>query len=82
MRSCQPMSSDHGYAKAKKLLQGLFGNEYTVCTALENGFAWPSIKAGWECITGLLPFSMFMLKCHAEASVYARVGHVMQHASS
>lgn len=62
VRSCQYMSSEKGYAMAKKLLKEHFGNEFKVSTAyMEKALGWPTLKA--EDVQGLQAYALFLRTC-------------------
>lgn len=62
VRSCQHMSPNRGYQKAKQLLKQHFGNEYRIsCAYIEKALFWPSIKS--EDPKALQAFALFLRSC-------------------
>lgn len=46
VKSCEYMSPNRGYQRAKELLKENFGNEYKIfCAYLEKALSWPQIKS-------------------------------------
>lgn len=62
VRSCQHMSPNQGYQKAKQLLKEHFGNAYKIsCAYIEKALFWPSIKP--EDPKALQAFALFLRSC-------------------
>lgn len=46
VKSCQHMPADHGYLRAKALLQERFGDQYKIASAyMEKALSWANIKS-------------------------------------
>lgn len=62
VRSCQHMTHDREYAKAKALLQEHFGNAQRIASAyMEKALSWPPIKS--EDVRALQAYSLFLRDC-------------------
>ncbi|XP_024116907.1 uncharacterized protein LOC112138581, partial [Oryzias melastigma] len=62
VRSCQYISPDRGYLRAKALLKEHFGNEHKVAAAyMDKVLSWPSIKT--EDAKALQNYSLFLRSC-------------------
>lgn len=62
LKSCEYMSPDRGYQKAKQLLKENFGNEYKISTTyLEKTLSWSLIKS--EDSKYLQEYAMFLRSC-------------------
>ncbi len=62
VKSCEYMTPDRGYQKAKELLKVNFGNEYKIsCAYLEKALSWPQIKS--EDSRSLQDYAMFLRSC-------------------
>lgn len=63
VESCEYMSPDRGYQKAKMLHKENFGNEYRIsCAYLEKTLSWPQIKS--EDSRALQDYAMFLRSCY------------------
>ena len=62
VRSCQLMSEQRGYPKAKGLLHEHYGNEYKVASAyIDKALSWSNIKS--EDPKALQTFTLFLRSC-------------------
>ncbi len=62
IKSCQHMPADHGYLRAKALLQERFGDQYKNASAyLKNALSWANIKS--EDLRALQDYSLFLRSC-------------------
>ena len=62
VKSCEYMSPDRGYPKAKQLLKDNFGNEYKIsCAYLEKVLSWTQMKS--EDSKMLQDYAMFLRSC-------------------
>lgn len=56
------MPADHGYSRAKALLQDNFGDQYKIASAyIEKALSWASIKS--EDVRALQDYSLFLRSC-------------------
>ncbi|XP_061882235.1 uncharacterized protein LOC133633659 [Entelurus aequoreus] len=62
IKSCEYMSPDRGYQKAKRLLKENFGHDFKIaCAYLDKVQTWPQIKA--EDSKSLQEYAMFLRSC-------------------
>ncbi|XP_052470971.1 uncharacterized protein LOC128027405 [Carassius gibelio] len=62
VKSCEYLSQDRGYQRAKELLKENFGNEYKIsCAYLEKALSWSQIKS--EDCKSLQDYAMFLRSC-------------------
>lgn len=79
VKSCEYMSPDRGYQKAKRLLKENFGNEYKLsCAYLEKALSWPLVKS--EDSRSLQDYAMFLRSCcYGGNGVLGGTRHSVQH---